>query len=104
MHVVAFKEALVREHPWLVGAFLTAFQQAREAAARYYEDPNWSLLAWGRQYVEDEHRRLGADPWPYGLARNRANLERFIGYSHDQGLIGEQMAPESLFADSAQTT
>jgi 4,5-dihydroxyphthalate decarboxylase len=99
MHVVAFKEALVREHPWLPGAFLNAFECAKEACYRYYDDPNWSVLAWGRHYFEDQQGQLAPDPWPYGLARNRANLERFIGYSHEQGLIRERPTPESLFVE-----
>jgi 4,5-dihydroxyphthalate decarboxylase len=97
MHVVAFKEALVQAHPWLPGAFLTAFERAKAACYRYYDDPNWSVLAWGRQAYEDQQRALTPDPWPYGLARNRDNLERFIGYSHEQGLIRERPTPESLF-------
>ena len=63
----------------------------------FYADPNWSWLAWGRQAVEEEEKLLGADPWPYGLENNRANLERFVGYSLDQGLMAKQMAVEELF-------
>jgi 4,5-dihydroxyphthalate decarboxylase len=40
---------------------------------------------------------LGPDPWPYGLEKNRANLERFVGYSLDQGLMAKKMAVEELF-------
>lgn len=29
--------------------------------------------------------------WPNGLARNRANLKRFIGYPFDQGLFPERV-------------
>ncbi len=101
MHVVAFKEALLREHPWLAGAFLAAFERAKETCYRYYDDPNWSVLAWGRQTFEEQQRQLAPDPWPYGLARNRANLERFIGYSYEQGLIRERPTPESLFVEPA---
>lgn len=46
----------------------------------FYADPNWSWLAWGRQASEEEEKLLGPDPWPYGLEKNRANLERFVGY------------------------
>src|SRR5262249_5450561 len=41
MHVVAFKETILREHPWVAEAFMTAFARAREIAYRYYDDPNW---------------------------------------------------------------
>ncbi len=104
MHVVAFKDAVVREHPWAPQAFFTAFERAKEECFRYYDDPNWSRLAWGRHYFEDELAVFGGDPWPNGLARNRANLERFIGYSHDQGLIRAPMTPESLFVEALRGT
>jgi 4,5-dihydroxyphthalate decarboxylase len=99
MHVVAFKESAVRAHPWAPRAFFAAFERAKEECFRYYDDPNWSRQAWGRHYLEDELAAFGGDPWPNGLARNRANLERFIGYSQEQGLIRERMTPESLFVD-----
>ena len=73
---------------------------AKEIGESYYEDPNWSRLAWGRHYYEQERDLLPSDPWPIGFAANKANLEQFIKYSHDQGLISERYAPERLFAPS----
>jgi 4,5-dihydroxyphthalate decarboxylase len=43
---------------------------------------------------------LGHDLWPIGVAKNRANLERFMEYSRDQGLIDKPMPVDSLFADN----
>jgi len=54
-------------------------------------------LPGGRQAFEEEEKLLGSDPWPYGLEKNRANLERFVGYSLDQGLMAKKMAVEELF-------
>lgn len=104
MHVVALKAELADRHPWLAGALMEAFEEAKAAAARYYDDPNWSRLAWARHLVEEERALLGEDPWPNGLGRNRANLERFIRYSHDQGLIKAPMPVDSLFVEAALDT
>ena len=41
---------------------------------------------------------LGEDPWPNGIEKNRANLERFVGYSLDQGLMEKKLEVEELFA------
>ncbi|HWP27989.1 MAG TPA: ABC transporter substrate-binding protein [Chloroflexota bacterium] len=101
MHVMAFKEALVHAHPWLPGAVFAAFERAKALSREYYADPNWSRLAWARYYEEEEAERLAPDPWPFGLAANRANLARFVEYSYEQGLIGQRMAPESLFVEVA---
>ncbi len=104
MHVVALKAELAAREPWVAGALMEAFEQAKAVAAGYYDDPNWSRLAWTRQLVEEEEALLGEDPWPFGIRRNLANLERFIRYSHDQGLIKAPMPVESLFVETTLDT
>jgi hypothetical protein len=47
---------------------------------KYYDDPNWSWLVWGRHFIEEQQRLLGDDPWPSGIKKNRTNLERFLEY------------------------
>ena len=104
MHVVAIREELVQREPWLARAVMDMFDRAKALAASYYEDPNWSRLAWGRHAFEDERRLFGRDPWQNGFARNKANIERFIRYSADQGLIDRPVAAESLFAENTLDT
>jgi len=104
MHVVALKEEIDRQHPWVAPALFDAFERANRECARHYDDPNWSMLAWGRQWWEEERARFGHDPWTNGLAANRSNLDWFIGYSIDQGLIRRPIAPESLFTESTLET
>ncbi len=104
MHVVAIREEIAARHPWLPMALYTMFEEARNMAREYYEDPNYSMLAWGRLDVEDEANLFGRDPWENGFARNRANVARFIDYSHDQGLIPAPYAPETLFHASTLET
>ncbi len=45
---------------------------------------------------------FGDDYWPYGLERNRADLERFALYAHQQGLSPRVLAIEELFDESAR--
>jgi 4,5-dihydroxyphthalate decarboxylase len=97
MHVIAFKDEALDKHPWAARSMMEAFEQAKDVCARYYDDPNWSRLAWARHLVEEERRLFGEDPWPSGVRRNRANLERFAEYSRDQGLIPRALSPEELF-------
>jgi 4,5-dihydroxyphthalate decarboxylase len=98
MHVVAFKDEVLEENSWLARGVMDAFEKAKEVCRRYYDDPNWSRLAWGRHLFEEERSLLGEDPWPYGVEKNRANLDRFMGYSLDQGLMEKKPAVEDLFA------
>lgn len=104
MHVVAMREEIAADHSGLPVALYRMFEDARLLAREYYEDPNYSMLAWGRLDFEDELKVLGRDPWENGFARNRANVARFIQYSHDQGLIPARFGPETLFHPSTLET
>ena len=97
MHVVAFKDGVLAKSPWVAQTIMAAFDKAKEASLEYYDDPNWSRLVWGRHLFEEERKIFGQDPWPHGVKKNRANLERFVGYSLDQGLIEKKLAVEELF-------
>ncbi len=99
MHVVAIRQSLLDQEPWLAKAVMDMFNQSKTIAESYYDDPNWSRLAWGRHDFEDERKLFVDDPWENGFQRNRANIARFIKYSHDQGLIDEEYEPERLFAE-----
>jgi 4,5-dihydroxyphthalate decarboxylase len=100
MHVVAFKNEVLAKHPSLAVEVMAAFERAKHICAEYYDDPNWSRFVWGRHLFEEERKVFGEDPWPYGVKKNRANLERFIGYSLDQGLLDKKLTVEELFAGS----
>ncbi|HSR55442.1 MAG TPA: 4,5-dihydroxyphthalate decarboxylase [Alphaproteobacteria bacterium] len=104
MHVVAIRQSLLDQDPNIAKEVFRMFNEAKALAATYYEDPNWSRLAWGRHYFEEERNLFVRDPWENGFGRNKANLERFIKYSHDQGLIEEPYGPEKLFAENTLDT
>lgn len=97
MHVVAFKDGVLAKNSWVAQTIIAAFDKAKEACVEYYDDPNWSRFVWGRHLFEEERKTFGEDPWPHGVKKNGANLERFIGYSLDQGLIEKKLAVEELF-------
>jgi 4,5-dihydroxyphthalate decarboxylase len=100
MHLIAFKDDVLKKQPSLALSVMTAFDRAKEVCLEYYDDPNWSRFVWGRHLFEEERAAFGADPWPHGVKKNRANLERFIGYSLDQGLMEKKLEVEELFARS----
>jgi 4,5-dihydroxyphthalate decarboxylase len=104
MHAVAIRQELVRNAPWVTRAVFDLFNKAKDIAESYFEDPNWSRLAWGRHDFENERSLFGRDPWENGFKRNRANVERFIKYSKDQGLIDLACEPETLFAEETLDT
>ncbi|MGH6767925.1 MAG: ABC transporter substrate-binding protein [Xanthobacteraceae bacterium] len=104
MHIMAIRNDAVARDPGLPAAVMEMYAQARALAREYYSDPNWSSLAFGRRYFEQEAKAFGADVWPVGLAANAKNLERFIMYSRDQGLIKGDFAVDDLFEKSVRGT
>ncbi|MCC2098621.1 MAG: ABC transporter substrate-binding protein [Hyphomicrobiales bacterium] len=103
MHIMAMHKDLADREPQLAQAIMEMYVQARHIADEYFLDPNWSQMAWGRRYYESEREKL-PNRWRDGFKGNRKNLERFILYSHDQGLISEQYEPERLFLESTLDT
>jgi 4,5-dihydroxyphthalate decarboxylase len=99
MHVVAFKDRVLQQSPWLAQSVSDAFEKAKKNCRDYYDDPNWSRFVWGRHLFEEERTAFGEDPWPSGIEKNRANLERFVSYSVDQGLMERKLEVEDLFTE-----
>jgi 4,5-dihydroxyphthalate decarboxylase len=97
MHVLAFKRELAERYPELPAALFAVFEQARLKALERWNDPNWSILLWGRREMERQRGAWPGDPWRNGLEANRKNIERFALYSHEQGLSRRRLAPEELF-------
>jgi 4,5-dihydroxyphthalate decarboxylase len=104
MHIVSLKDEVLKKNPWVACSIMQAFERAKQIWRGYYDDPNWSFLAWARHLFEEERRLLGEDPWPYGVKGNRANLERFMGYSLDQGLMSRKMPVGELFHETTINT
>jgi len=100
MHVMTLKRDLADVQPALPRALMDMYEEAKTLAYSYYDDSNYSLLAWSRNALEDQRAALGAEPWTSGFAANKKNLEQFIGYSHDQRLIDAPYPAERLFHDS----
>ncbi len=104
MHLIAIRHAAIERQPELPFLLFSAFESAAEIHRQYMTDPGWSQLAWSKYAREAEALAMTADPWTLGLAANRANLERFIGYSFDQGIIGRRPQVEELFHPSVHGT
>ncbi len=104
MHIIALKQEWVEREPWIVRAVMDLFEEAKKIYSQYYDDPNWSQLAWGRHFFEEQRNLFGEDLWPSGIRKNRNNLERFIEYSLDQDLIDKKMEVNQLFTDSVLDT
>ena len=104
MHLMVFLEEVVDNAPWLPCVTMDMCDEATQLTYEFYDDPNYSLLLFAHNELEHQREVLGKDPWPSGLAANRANLEQFIDFMVDQRLIDAPISVESLFHPSVVDT
>ena len=57
-------------------------------------------LPWVTQEFEETRALMGEDYWPYGLGRNRKELEAVMRYVDEQGLVKRRLKFEELFHPS----
>jgi len=53
MHILVFKEDVLKNNPWVAGTMMKAFEDAKQICRHYYDDPNWSWLAWSKHFMEE---------------------------------------------------
>lgn len=102
MHVVGIRESLVRDHPWLPRAVCTAFEAAKaRCLPRLFDlDALKVTLPW---LVAEAHATvalMGADFWPYGVAKNRRMIDTQARWSFEQGLSRRLLSVSDLFEPS----
>lgn len=99
MHVLGLRRSLADANPWLPGALVKAFSQAKAMAQTALADTSATKVT--MPFVEDNLRRahqlMGPDLWSYGLAPNRHVLETFLDYHYRQGLSPRRVGVEELF-------
>jgi 4,5-dihydroxyphthalate decarboxylase len=57
-----------------------------------------NMLPWMIAEVEWLKKHMGDDWWPYGYTPNKAALETFLRYHHEQGLSKRRLEAHELFA------
>jgi 4,5-dihydroxyphthalate decarboxylase len=99
MHLVGVRNDLAARHPWLPGALLKAFAQAKSAALDKLADTSATkvTLPFVEEQLKAAREVMGDDFWSYGVAPNRRTLEAFLRHHHAQGLSARLMAVDELF-------
>ncbi|MBX3500423.1 MAG: ABC transporter substrate-binding protein [Alphaproteobacteria bacterium] len=99
MHTVVIRRELYEANRWMATSLHKAFVEAQRLV---YEDLQEiaalkTMLPFQAAWAEETRREMGEDWWPYGFAPNRAALDTFLRYHHEQGLSSRRMRPEELF-------
>ena len=100
MHLVVLKREIYERAPWVAASLLKAFHQAKALGYRRLARHGtlYCGLPWLHAHLEELRALMGPDPFAYGLEANRAQLETFLGYMQEQGLIAQAPTLEELFA------
>jgi 4,5-dihydroxyphthalate decarboxylase len=107
MHVVVIRREVYQRSRWLASSLVKAFTQARDLAFSGLDETAAppSVLPWTYQEIGRVRALMGDDYWSYGLnPANRTVLSTFLRYAHEQGLAGDGIEPEDLFAPETRDT
>lgn len=99
MHCLAVKREVADQHPWLPAALFSAFALAKRQRLAELAQGNVLRvsLPWIMHEFSDTIRLTQGSPWPYGFARNRAEIEAMARYAHADGIAARLVSPEELF-------
>lgn len=102
MHCLAVRKDVAERHPWLPVELQRAFVRARALSLEELRQVNVLRvsLPWIAAAAEEQAAIMGGDPWPYGFARNRAEVAAMIRFAVEDGLAAQPIEPEALFHPS----
>lgn len=99
MHVLGIRQNLADAHPWLPGALLKAFSQAKAMAQTALSDTSATKVT--MPFVEDTlttaRQLIGPEIWSYGVPGNEHVLDAFLDMHHRQGLSAHRLEVKDLF-------
>lgn len=103
MHLVAIRNALLQQHPWVAMNLMTGFEVAKRNSVARVLDANTSRfpVPWPTDGI-DETALASGDIWPYGIEPNRTTLEAFLAMCERQRLCERRPVLEELFAPQVQ--
>jgi 4,5-dihydroxyphthalate decarboxylase len=101
LHVIAVKSDAVAERPGFGWDLCEGFDRAKQIAYNVLQDERMTALPLMRGFLDETVSLFGRDPWPYGLARNADQLDRFLGYTHAQGFTPKRLSVDQLFDPGA---
>ncbi len=101
MHVIAIKRSVYEANPWIARTLQKAFGEALKvghealrarSALRY-------MLPWLEEHVRETETLMGdVDFWKDGFQENKHVIDKFLEYSHKQGLAKRRFQAHELFA------
>jgi 4,5-dihydroxyphthalate decarboxylase len=106
MHAVGIRRVLADKHPWLPGAVLKAFEQAKAAGLAKLSDTSATkvTLPFVEERLAEARALMGHDFWSYGVEPNRKVLDYFLAQHHAEGLSARRLSVDELFHPATYET
>ncbi|HZT07703.1 MAG TPA: hypothetical protein VFC51_11780 [Chloroflexota bacterium] len=103
-HMMVMSRTLDKERPELAQKVYDAFERAKQIA---YDDILSDRAGFSTIYLRerllDQMKRWG-DPWKYGIQANKSEIDTFIQYNREQGLISSDPQYADIFANGILNT
>ena len=106
MHLVSIKKETAEKYPELPNEVFQFMQKVKqESLNRVLETVQNSVsVPWMWEAAEASAEIIGEDVWPYGLKQNWEQIEAFIKYLQEDGLITRSFTPDQVFAPGVLNT
>jgi 4,5-dihydroxyphthalate decarboxylase len=100
MHTIVLRKDVYQKDPEIAARIYQVFKQAKEEFySNVHSVDRTYVFPWLYNYLGDLREVLGDDPFPYGLERNRKNIEKYFDHAVEQSLIATRPKLKDLFLD-----
>jgi 4,5-dihydroxyphthalate decarboxylase len=97
-HLIVLQRAAWEAHRWIARRLTEAFSAANDCFTAAQKGFPYAT-PWLEAELEDTEAVMGEDFHPYGLEKNRAQIEMFASEAHRLGLTSRRVTVEEYFAD-----
>jgi 4,5-dihydroxyphthalate decarboxylase len=97
-HVMVMKKELAEEKPWVAESLVAAFREAQVICNEHHVEPKRHSHPESVFILEEQRAAYGDDVWKHGFEPNRAVIETFVRYAHEQGYIPRRPKIDEFFA------
>lgn len=100
MHTIVLRKDVYQNDPAIAARIFAIFKSAKEEFYQKVASVDRTyVFPWLYDYWQGLTDVLGEDPFPYGLERNRKNVEKYFDHALEQSLISSRPKLKELFLD-----
>jgi 4,5-dihydroxyphthalate decarboxylase len=100
MHTIVLRNDVYQRDPEIAARIYQVFERSKDD---FYGNVNsldrTYVFPWLYDYLHELREALGGDPFPYGLERNRRNVEKYLDHVVEQNLVARRPELKDLFLD-----